>query len=129
MKKVLLALAVLAALTVGTRAEACHTHGYVRASTLNDLFSSLPGGANSGLSFSAGGLSGNQLSNVNLDTINWNGGNGDNHQFSWSVHSQDNSISFGQTDVGLGSPQQQLDQIIGDVELALDAQYDKDYAD
>jgi hypothetical protein len=133
-KAILLTAVVLGLLVLGTpRSEACHTHGYVRASTLNDLFKGLPEGGD--VSFSAGGLSGSQLSNPNLDTLNWNGGAGDNHQFSWSVNSKDGKTSFGGTNAAdhvaddHSDVYSQLDGIIGDIELALDAQYDKDYAD
>jgi hypothetical protein len=134
-KAILLAAVVLGLMVVGTpRSEACHTHGYVRASTLNDLFSGLPGGANSDVSFSAGGLSGNQLGNVNLDTMNWggsqygDGSGGDGHSYSWKVTDGKN-IHFGATLSVGGDVNAELEGIIGDVELALDAQYDKDYAD
>src|SRR5262249_36829669 len=104
-----------------------HTHGYVRASTLNDLFSSLPGGPNSGLSFTAGKLSKSQLHDVNLDTAAFD----DGHQFSWKVNGKDGTIDFGGTGIAnnLENVDAELNGIIGDIELALDAQYDKDYAD
>jgi len=136
MKKAILLASIVLALFVGAaRSEACHTHGYVRASTLNDLFSTLPPGS-ANLTFGAGGLGGqeglgNGLGNVNLNTTTWGNGNGDNHQFSWSA-TGDDGINFGEGVAaadGSNDPYQQLEAVIGDIELALDAQYDKDYAD
>jgi hypothetical protein len=133
-KLLVLASVLVGLLLVSTpRSEACHTHGYVRASTLNELFQSLPG-EDQNLSFSAGGLSNtsgsggtNQLSQVNptsIDTSTFD----DGHQFQWSVKGGE----FGSSQQWANSTDNvygELEGIIGDIELALDAQYDKEYAD
>jgi len=113
MNKVLFASVIAGLLLLGTpRTEACNTHGYVRAQTLNDLFSTVPNGEVTA-------------------TAQIGGDFNQQHEFTWSVAGND--LSFGEQNAdaltGGQTAYDQLEGVIGDIELALNAQYDKDYVD
>lgn len=132
----------IAALAVGIiffaapKSDACSTHGYVRASTLNDLFQGVSDSSNE-LAFEAPsgtqGQGGGNLSDPNLDTGHYD----DGHAFGWKMKGHKNSSGtdggwdtvsiFGGT--GVESAQTQLDDIIASIEQSLSESYDKSYAD
>jgi len=140
MRKLLIALVAAAALTIATAAQtqACSTHGYVRASTLNDLFHGTGGFGNNtdpnGLEFEAdngGGLNNpneSQAANALGDAqlFAHNGGHyDDGHDFGWRV----NGGAWQRQGMGSGTPGQQLNGIISSIEQAISENSDVAFTD
>ncbi len=127
MKKLAIAvMAVLGLVIFAAQSNACSTHGYVRASTLNDLFSGLPQN-DSGLVFEAPsgsqGQGGGNLSNPNLDTGHYD----DGHSFGWKMKGvNDDNWTHLTTDQ---NAQAQLDAIIATIETNLSEKMDVNFAD
>jgi hypothetical protein len=120
-------LAILGLVLFAPQSNACSTHGYVRASTLNDLFGGVAD-SNNGLVFEApnsngDGQGGGNLSDPNLDTGHYD----DGHSFGWKMKGTNNNnwttLSTG------GGVQAQLDDIIASIEQGLSENMDKNFAD
>lgn len=127
MKK--LAIAVMALglmLLAAPTTNACSTHGYVRASTLNDLFQGVANDDN-GLQFRAPwgnqGTDGKNLSDPHLDTSNYD----DGHEFGWKMKGQ-NGDNWTTVHTSDGDAEHQLDGIIAQIEGSLSESYDKNFA-
>src|SRR4051794_19228341 len=129
MKK--LAIAVMAViglvLYAAPETNACSTHGYVRASTLNDLFSGVANNDN-GLVFEAGtqgnGHADEHLGDPNLDTGHYD----DGHAFGWKMKDS-NGGAWHDMDMGNGDVHAQLDSIITAIEQGMSESMDKNFAD
>ncbi|MEZ0230932.1 MAG: hypothetical protein ACAI25_20100 [Planctomycetota bacterium] len=128
MKKLAIAvMAVLGLVIFAAQSNACSTHGYVRASTLNDLFQGVANNDN-GLVFEApnsngDGAGGTNLSDPNLDTGHYD----DGHSFGWKMKgaNDDNWVHLATE----GNVQAQLDQIIAAIEQGLSEKMDVNFAD
>jgi hypothetical protein len=138
MKRLLLSVVAVTGLLFATspRSDACSTHGYVRASTLNDLFNGV-GNQDNGLEFAAGNQpfdpnnpANTQLSNVSLDTSSFD----DEHALEVHLKGQNNdqwislSIYKNLDGTSVNSGQAQVDDIISAVEQSLSEGYDQRYA-
>jgi len=127
MKKLAFAfVAILGLAFYGAPTQACYTHGYVRASTLNDLFSGVANNEN-GLQFENTNQNGDSvgLSDPHVDISQF--GTGENaHEFGYKVKGQNNG---NMTIVPDGDPQSQLDGIIAQIESSLSEGYDQRFAD
>ena len=131
MKKLALAVVAVAGLMLfAAQSNACSTHGYVRASTLNDLFSGVSNNDN-GLAFEAPGSTNggsNGLGDPNLDTGHYD----DGHSFGWKMKgvNGDNGTDGGWTRLSTGgSVHAQLDEIIAAIEKNLSESQDVNFAD
>lgn len=129
MKKLAIAAVAILGLVLfaAPQSNACSTHGYVRASTLNDLFSGVANSDN-GLVFEApnsngDGSGGTNLSDPNLDTGHYD----DGHAFGWKMKGQNND-NWTQLTTGANA-QAQLDDIIASIEQGLSEKLDVNYAD
>ena len=126
MKKLALAVVAVAGLMLfAAQSNACSTHGYVRASTLNDLFSGVSNNDN-GLAFEAPGSTNggsNGLGDPNLDTGHYD----DGHSFGWKMKgvNQDNWTTLSTSQ----NAQTQLDDIIASIEQGMSEKMDVNYAD
>lgn len=132
MKKLaIVATAVLGLVLFGApQSNACSTHGYVRASTLNDLFQTLPQGTDAGLVFEAhdvgtnAGTGGGNLSDAHLlDTGHYD----DGHSFGWKMKG-DNNGNWHELTTGENA-QTQLDDIVAAIETNMSESMDKHFAD
>jgi len=133
MRKLVITMAAVAGLLClgAPKTDACGTHGYVRASTLNDLFANA--GPDDNVVFGATNVldgSNPPLSDVNLDTNNYEDGHAfqEGHkdpktgQITWST------VSI--FDDGKGIPgQTQIDDIISQIEQSLSESLDQNHAD
>ena len=138
MRRLLVGVVAVTGLLFATspKTDACSTHGYVRASTLNDLFNGVAN-QNNELEFAAGNTpfdpnnpQNTQLSNVSLDTSAFN----DEHMLEVHLKGQNNdqwislSIYKNLDGSAANSGQAQVDDIVAAVEQSLSEGYDQRYA-
>ena len=127
MKKLAIAAVALGLMLLAApKTNACSTHGYVRASTLNDLFQGVASNDN-GIQFEApnsngDGQGGTNLSDPNLDTGHYD----DGHAFSWKMKGANGGNWT--TLTTSENAETQLDDIIASIESKLSESYDKNFA-
>ena len=131
MKKLAIAVVALGLMLLAApTTNACSTHGYVRASTLNDLFQGVANQDN-GIQFEAPwGTQGDvadgyasNLSDPHLDTAHYD----DGHAFGWKMKGV-NGSNWTTVHTSDGSADQEIDSIIAQIESQLSESYDKNFA-